>query len=305
MHRKRVGIVAFSLMMLALIFALSIQKSTPEQAPVPEEPVGVEEEEVVEADVPQVIGYSVEGRAIPVYHYGSMGAQSAGTHTPRRFLFVGGVHGGYEWNSVVLAYEAMDYFEAHPEVIPEGTSVAVIPNLNPDAVYKTFQKEGRVTLADRAALPADTDFAAARFNANNVDLNRNFACKWQPESSWRGKKVSAGTEAFSEPEAAALRNFVAEFKPHAAIFWHSQASAVYASECEEGVLPKTLSLMNIYGNAAKYKTVDSFDAYPVTGDVEGWLASINIPAITVELTTHEDVEWERNLSGIQAVLKQF
>ena len=63
--------------------------------------------------------------------------------------------------------------------------------------------------------------------------------------------------------------------------------------------------MNVYSQASGYKAIKTFDAYEVSGDVEGWLASINIPAITVELKTHETVEWERNLAGIKAILKHY
>jgi hypothetical protein len=63
--------------------------------------------------------------------------------------------------------------------------------------------------------------------------------------------------------------------------------------------------MNTYANAAAYTAIDSFDAYPVTGDAEGWLASINVPAITVELKTHESIEWDRNLAGIKALFFHY
>ncbi|MEK7514514.1 MAG: hypothetical protein AAB587_01715, partial [Patescibacteria group bacterium] len=91
----------------------------------------------------------------------------------------------------------------------------------------------------------------------------------------------------------------------AVIFWHSQANAVYASECEKGILPETLDIMNAYSKASGYQSVKSFDSYEITGDAEGWLASIKIPAITVELKTHEAIEWERNLLGIKALLTYY
>jgi hypothetical protein len=240
-----------------------------------------------------VLGHSVEGRTIDAYTYGSGDA---------RILFAGGMHGGYEWNSVLLAYMAMDYFDAHPDVIPPAFSVTVIPNLNPDGVYRVVGKEGRFSAVD---VPEDADEAAGRFNAHEVDLNRNFDCKWQSTSSWRSQEVSAGTEPFSEPESAALRKFVEETAPVAAVFWHSQANAVYASECEDGILQGTRDIMEAYAAAAGYPTVDTFDAYPISGDAEGWLASIGIPAITVELKTHESVEWEKNLAGMRALLAYF
>lgn len=242
----------------------------------------------------QTIGTSVEGRAIESYTYGT---------GSMKLLFVGGMHGGYEWNSVLLAYQFMDYLEANPEMIPDGLTITVIPSLNPDGVYAVLGIEGRFTLAD---VPSETGpVGTGRFNARGVDLNRNFDCKWKPESTWRGDVVSAGTAPFSEPEALALKNFVIENNPVAVVFWHSQANAVYASECQNGVLPETRAAMNTYAGAAGYPSVESFDAYPISGDAEGWLASIGIPAITVELATHATVEWEKNLAGTTALIDHY
>lgn len=242
----------------------------------------------------EVVGTSTEGRVIESYAFGT---------GETNLLFVGGIHGGYEWNSTLLAYTFIDHLTAHPELIPKNVTVTVVPSANPDGLFAVISKEGQFTLAD---IPKDTGTpGAGRFNAQGVDLNRNFDCKWQPESTWRGKVVSAGTQAFSEPESQAIRDVVLTTKPKAVIFWHSQANAVYASECKNGILPGTLTLMNTYAKAAVYKAVDSFDAYPVTGDAEGWLASINIPAITVEMATHETIEWEKNLAGVEAVLTQY
>ena len=264
------------------------------------------EEEITERpevlpDVPKksevrhnVIGTSVEGRNIDAYTYGD---------GQKRLLFVGGIHGGYEWNSVLLAYTFMDYLAKDLSVIPDNLSITVIPSLNPDGVYKITGKEGFFTRAD--VTEDGVSAAAARFNANGVDLNRNFDCKWQPESMWRGNIVSAGTAAFSEPEAQALRNFVLEHDPVGVVFWHSQSNAVYASECEDGILPTTREIMTAYATAAQYPAVDVFDAYEITGDAEGWLASIGIPAITVELSTHETVEWERNRAGSMSLIEYF
>jgi predicted deacylase len=117
--------------------------------------------------------------------------------------------------------------------------------------------------------------------------------------------VSAGGAAFSEPEAQALRALVESIDPVVAVFFHSQSDAVYASECEEGILPETMTVMNLYSEASGYKAVDSFDAYAITGDAEGWLASIGIPAITVELSNHTDTEWERNKAGVKSLINHY
>jgi predicted deacylase len=239
-----------------------------------------------------VIGTSVQGRPIESFSYGT------GTTT---LLFVGGIHGGYEWNSILLAYTAMDHLTANPELIPKNLTVTIVPNANPDGVFKIIGKEGRFALADVPAV----DASAGRFNANGVDLNRNFDCKWQATSTWRSQTVSAGTSAFSEPEARAIRDIVLAERPIAVVFWHSQSNAVYASECEAGILPGTRTLMTTYASAAGYPAVDTFDAYAITGDAEGWLASQGIPAVTVELSTHQTIEWEKNLAGMKALFAAY
>jgi len=280
---------------LIIIFFLTKESPVEEIIPEPEIEV-VEVPEVIEPKTKnKIIGTSVEGRDIESLTYGN------GSTT---VIFVGGIHGGYEWNSSLLAYDFVDYLDAGNLQIPENLKVIVVPTLNPDGHFSVVKKDGPFLIAEIPENDAHTT-GKGRFNANNVDLNRNFDCKWQPISSWRGKTVDAGTAAFSEPEAAALRDLVLRENPVAVIFWHSQANAVYASECESGVLPATLTLMNTYATAASYKAVSSFDAYPVTGDAEGWLASIGIPAITVELEGRVTPEWERNISGIKAVLNLY
>ncbi len=285
------------LIILALVgFTLLIFTKDEEVVPVPVEEVLIPEVVSEPAPSVSVIGTSVEGRKIEAYTYGNKEGDT-------RLLFVGGIHGGYEWNSVLLAYELMDYLEANSETIPDNIEVTVIPSANPDGLYDVIGTEGRFAFSDVPAVSGPS--GTGRFNANGIDLNRNFGCKWKPESSWRGNVVSAGTSAFSEPEAIAIRDFVTTNTPRAVVFFHSQSNAVYASECTEGILPETRTVMNAYSTASGYKAVDVFDAYEITGDAEGWLASIGIPAVTVELSTHESIEWTRNLAGVQALFRQY
>ena len=227
-----------------------------------------------------VIGSSVEGRDITAYEYGSGDTQ---------LLFVGGIHGGYEANTIRLAQAVIDEFHTNPDTIPDSVTVHIIPNLNPDGY----------------TLPSTATDAQRRFNANSVDLNRNFDCRWQPTGTWRGVTMSAGTAPFSEPEAATLRDYVAQINPNAAVFWHSAANEVFTSECGNGVLPSTDLLMNAYAPAANYRAAGLWTAYPITGDAEGWLASLGIPAITVELETRDSIEWERNWAGVLAILELY
>ena len=280
---------AVGLAVLVGVGVFYLESGTPPREP---EPALKVKELAVPRPEFELVGKSVQGREIRAYTYGS---------GPIHLLLVGGMHGGYEWNSVVLSFELMDYLKAYPAVIPTSTTIVIIPNLNPDGVYKIVGKEGRFAVTDVPTIDSST----GRFNAHDVDLNRNFDCKWQPKGTWRTKTVSAGTAAFSEPESLALKKYVEHFKPRAVVFYHSQANAVYASECSEGILPETLDIMNVYAKAANYPAVKSFDAYEVHGDAEGWLASIHIPAITVEMSTHDTIEWDKNLAGVKALLAQY
>src|SRR3989344_5135308 len=146
----------------------------------------------------EIIGTSAQGRKIESYTFGV-----EQKHPQTRLLFVGGIHGGYEWNSVLLAYKFIDYLKENPDIVSNDLIISVIPSANPDGVYKVIGKEGRFVIPHVSTNTAVLE--SARFNANAVDLNRNFDCKWKPESTWRSKVVSAGTEAFSEPKAKNLK----------------------------------------------------------------------------------------------------
>ena len=127
------------------------------------------------------IGTSIEGRDITAYNYGVGDTE---------LLFIGGIHGGYEWNTVLVAYELMDYLKANPNVIPANVKVTVVPVLNPDGLNKTIGTSTRFSQTD---IPAAQDKqVAGRFNANSVDLNRNFDCDWKQTGTWQNKAVSGG-----------------------------------------------------------------------------------------------------------------
>ncbi len=242
-----------------------------------------------------VLGQSAGGHDISIYHYGSGKTE---------VLFVGGIHGGYEWNTVLEANDLMNYLQANPNVIPANVKISVIPVMNPDGLLKVVgTTTGNFTAGD-----VSTDQAtviAGRFNGNNVDLNRNFDCDWQAKGTWQNKPVSGGSSVFSESESQAVKNYVDANKPSAVVVWYSAAGGVYSSSCHNGVSTDTAALTKAYANASGYTANQSFDSYATTGDMTNWLAKEGIPAISVLLTNHSDVEWSKNLAGIKAVLQYY
>lgn len=252
------------------------------------------ETEMETDDATTIIGTSAGGNAITAYHFGEGDTE---------ILFVGGIHGGYSWNTAAVAFEVIDHLEANPDVIPENVRVTVVPVMNPDGLEAVVGATGRFAIAD-----APTDQAVTtpgRFNANTVDLNRNFDCEWQAEGTWQDRTVSGGSAPFSEPEAAAMRDFVTELEPAAAVVWYSAAGGVYASNCQNGVSAGTTALLSTFSLASGYPAYEEFDFYEITGDMVNWMAKNDIPAISVLLTNHTDLEWSKNRAGVEAVLASF
>lgn len=240
------------------------------------------------------IGMSVEGRDILAYSFGT---------GEKEILFIGGIHGGYEWNTVLLAYQTMDYLDANPGVIPKNMKVTIIPVLNPDGLNKVVGSAGRFTSADVPS--SQSKQVEGRFNGNTVDLGRNFDCDWKSSALWQNKSVSGGSSVFSEPESQAIKKYVEDRNLTAVVTWYSAVGGVFASSCHNGVSPETNILMKKYAEAAGYPAYESFDFYAITGDMVNWFARENVPAISVLLTNHTDTEWSKNKAGLEALLQYY
>ncbi len=241
-----------------------------------------------------VIGSSVKGNEITAYHYGT---------GDKEVLLVGGIHGGYSSNTATLAFEMMDYFKDNADEIPSNVKVTIIPVLNPDGLEATVGTTGRFSASDLPSL--ESKKVEGRFNANGVDLNRNFACDWQAKAVWQSKEVSGGSSEFSEPESRALKSYVESANPSAVVVWYSSAGGVYASNCHNGVLPETKTLTQTFAKASGYPAKEEFNFYEITGDAVNWMAKQNIPAISVLLTNHTDSEESKNIKGVKAILEMY
>jgi hypothetical protein len=229
--------------------------------------------------VVEVIGRSVNQVNIEAVQFGI---------GPNVVIFIGGLHAGAAPSTVTLANQAIDYFTDTPTAIPAGVTVYVIPNANPDTRLDPGELNGRL-------------------NANRVDVNRNWGCRWTEDALWRNNVVpgSGGPEPFSEPETQALRNFISDQEPVAVVFWEARATGGLSSPGWCGGPPSvSQSLANRYGNAAGYNVADfeEFTDQELNGDGTNWLDSEGIPAIAVLLPAYESVDWSNNLNGILAVL---
>ena len=226
---------------------------------------------------PVIIGYSVEGRPIEVFQMGT---------GPNAIVLVGGIHGGYETNTVILLRQIITRLQAST-AIPPDISVYIIPAMNPDGQEK--------------------EKMAGRVNANGVDLNRNWGCDWiGNEGYYYGQYYNTGSEAFSEPETQHVHEFILSVKAVVTVFYHSRGEFIFYGECSETFGSKQFA--EFMSNATGYPLYNppaSFgdaEQTPITGDATNYLDSIGIRAIGIELSSHDvnDVDLERNYTGVLA-----
>lgn len=222
------------------------------------------------------IGYSVRDEPIEVTQLGN---------GPRHIVLVGGLHAGFAPATVTLARQAIDTWTAQVAEIPADITLHIIPNANPDSPKAPGQLEGRL-------------------NDHRVDLNRNWDCAWKQTAEWRGQPINGGAGSFSEPETAALYDYLMRFSPIAVVFWEAKVAGGMASPGGCGPTSRVSeALSELYGQAAGYKA-EAFTAYAVNGDAANSLDQRDMPAIAVLLPDYSNADWPNNQKAIQALLAQ-
>lgn len=220
-----------------------------------------------------VIGNSSQGRHIMAHWFGT---------GPSIVLFVGGIHGN-EKSSVLTMESWLDELERHADRIPAGRTIVVITNANPDGYSVN-----------------------SRFNAQGVDLNRNFpSTNWSSTVSGPGYTNLAnggGTSPLSAPEASALASFSQQYRPRLVLSFHAVASLVspnYAGDSE--------ALGHLYASKTSYSfangsQTDAALGYTTTGDYEFWLRDIGIPNLLIEQTSLSKNEITKNREALWAMV---
>jgi protein MpaA len=202
-----------------------------------------------------VIGYSVQGRPIIAYYFGS------GSST---ILFTGAIHGS-EPSSYYTMQAWASYLQVHGYKVPANKRVVIVPNVNPDGIA-----------------------TGSRNNVNNVNLGRNFpTANWKADTETPGGtlKNGGGTSPGSEPETRALLALTRQLRPRLEVSFHAQGSLVGANKYADSV-----AIGDVYagtvGYATMYYNAEAVMGYPMTGEYEDWMGEeMGVPAILVELPT--------------------
>ena len=150
-----------------------------------------------------VIGTSVRNRPIEVFRFGT------GEHER---LIVAGIHGGQDENAIAVADQLIEHLQENSNVVPSDATLYILRSLNPDG----------------QALGGET---RGYFNANGVDLDRNFGANWK--TSWEGQGCistdpeTAGSQAASEPESQAFIRFLSARQVEALVSYQGAGSGIH------------------------------------------------------------------------------
>jgi murein peptide amidase A len=223
-----------------------------------------------------IIGYSVSGRPIEVYTFGT---------GEREKMIVAGIHGGYEWNTIALADELIQHINDNPEIIPDDVTLYILRNLNPDGDARVHGIDGRV-------------------NDHGVDLNRNFptnwAADWNRSGCWAYRPTSGGTGPGSEPETRAVMRFLQSHNVETLISYHSAALGVFpgGEPWEENSIEFAKALAKVTG----YRFPPINTGCIFTGTLADYAVEMGAVSVDMELSTHRYTDFEENLKALEVLL---
>jgi predicted deacylase len=212
-------------------------------------------------------------------------------------LFGAAIHGN-EQGSARFAHHLLGWLSNHVSDFPNFTFY-VIPTLNPDGYARArknpdYWRGGMV----------------GRFNARNVDLNRNFPTpSFQSQSTWgRGKNygekivVNCGPYGASESEMQALIKFVHDKNIQFYFAFHNSAAAVLGN-----ALPQAQTASQAFSAASGYSWESNKDwqALKQKGTAKEWFELQNMPYLEIEGRYRWGSDWRHQLAGIQATLSSI
>lgn len=222
----------------------------------------------------EVIGYSVQSRAIVAYRFGS---------GPTTILYTAAIHGN-EVGTKYLMDQWINELEAKADSLPDGRTIVVVPLLNPDGFA-----------------------AGTRNNAHNVDLNRNFAtADWQRDITDTNRRPipnGGGTEPMSEPETQAIANYTTKLKPRTTMSFHNVGGLSIANQAaHSNTLAQIYSQMTGYRNATGQSST-TFD-YAISGTYDDWIAEkLGLASVLIEMSSRTSPEFARNIDALWRVAR--
>jgi len=203
------------------------------------------------------MGRSVQGRDLSV--------ASIGEGSKIAIVVVGSIQGDQPGTRDLVSALA-DHLGRNTQLVSEGVAFYLVPSLDPDG-----------------------NASNSRYNANGVDLNRNWdTTDWRsdaavPESP-TGKPGAGGARPLSEPETQALRDFLFQLQPRVSslrvVIVHSSTRRSQGEVYPGG--GSSMELTRVYASAAGYDLQTAgWAEYPPTGELVTWCEQKGLLALDV------------------------
>lgn len=193
-----------------------------------------------------IAGYSVKGKAI---NYTIIG------NGEKVILLFASIHGVEKAGTPIL--NDFQKFIIDNNELSAGKTIIILPVVNPDGVE-----------------------IKSRYNANAVDINRNFPAKN------RVTNEHSGAFALSEPESYALYKIINTFKPSRIIAFHEAMACIDYDGASQGLAESMAGKCKLPSKriGAKPGSLGSYAGL-----------EMNIPIITVELTKQDSKKSDAQL----------
>lgn len=235
-----------------------------------------------------VIGYSEEGRKIPVLQIGNPDA-------PRHVLMQGAMH-GREYMTAWILMAIADYALSQGQLADGAVCYHIIPMSNPDGVIisqtKTLNETQQAIYRSDLALGytnASASVYAEQWKANalGVDLNRNFSSGWEVslEHISPSSEKFRGSGPFSVTESMALRDYTLQYDFSATVSVHSHGSVIYYQYgTKQPVNDLSYNLALAVKEVTGYTPL-GYDGTTGAGYKDWAMDALGIPSLTLETGT--------------------
>ena len=239
----------------------------------------------------EVIGYTVEGRAIYALKVGN---------GKREIVMDAALHAREYLTTNVLmemideythAYARNSLFEGYAvKQLLDQTSIWFIPMVNIDGVSLVQNGVKSTPYGDAVTrINGTTNVSRWKANIRGVDLNRNFDGNWSyaetaSAPAWRNFK---GYSVFSEPESKAIRDFFAKHDFRAYISYHSSGNILYywhwqnqVNQIRDHVFAKKIS------NTTGYYIMPAQNKVGSGSSADWFIKTYKRPGITMEISPY-------------------
>ena len=210
----------------------------------------------------KILGQSVQKRPIS-----ATTLTDTASPNPQTVLLVCGIHGN-EAAATPSFWRLIGFLQSNP-ILLKNRSVIIVPALNPDGIA-----------------------AHQRYNANGVDLNRNFGANNRKNSNRYGR------EPLSEPESQILHDLILNSNPARIVMMHQPLKCI---DYDGPAQP-------LAQHMARFTSLPVKKLGSRPGSLGSWAGNdLNIPIITFEL--HRDANdipstqiWHRYIDAILAAV---